>query len=480
VSAPLTLLDPGFVLSFGATLAIVVGAARIAQPDRAREADAGRLQRAGRVLARAALALLAATVCAEIALAPIGARLFGRVSIAGLVLNFLAIPLVAVIQVSALVTVALAWISPSAAIAGGWFVQAGTRLLLWSAELVDVAPWLVLDVPPPATWLMACWYAGWSAVLLVRSRARRATAGGVVIVCGALILAGLPMTRAVSVPPPPLGWTRLIVFDVGQGDATLVQASSGATVLVDAGGAPGSAFDVGRRVTLPALWAFGVSRLDALVLTHGDPDHVGGAPSIVRALRPREIWDGIPVPGHRPMQTIRDQAARARIRWIERRAGEALTVGDLDIRVLNPPQPDWERRRVRNDDSIVLEIRVGDVAFVLPGDVTQAVEPSVTSAFTAAPLVIVKAPHHGSAGSSSQAFVDALHPSAVIFSAGKRNPFGHPAPVIVDRYKSAGARVFSTGDDGAVVVETDGHQVVVWTWNARQPLNVGSAVARRH
>jgi competence protein ComEC len=216
------------------------------------------------------------------------------------------------------------------------------------------------------------------------------------------------------------------------------------------------------------------------VLTHGDPDHVGGAPSIVRALRPREIWDGIPVPGHRPMQTIRDQAARARIRWIERRAGEALTVGDLDIRVLNPPEPDWERRRVRNDDSIVLEIRVGDVAFVLPGDVTQAVEPSVTSAFTDAPLVIVKAPHHGSAGSSSQAFVDALHPSAVIFSAGKRNPFGHPAPVIVDRYKSAGARVFSTGDDGAVVVETDGHQVVVWTWNARQPLNVGSAVARRH
>jgi competence protein ComEC len=480
VSAPLTLLDPGFVLSFGATLAIVVGAARIAQPDRAREADAGRLQRAGRVLARAALALLAATVCAEIALAPIGARLFGRVSIAGLVLNFLAIPLMAVIQVSALVTVALAWISPSAAIAGGWFVQAGTRLLLWSAELVDVAPWLVLDVPPPATWLMACWYAGWSAVLLVRSRAQRATAGGVVIVCGALILAGLPMTRAVSVPPPSLGWTRLIVFDVGQGDATLVQASSGATVLVDAGGAPGSAFDVGRRVTLPALWAFGVSRLDALVLTHGDPDHVGGAPSIVRALRPREIWDGIPVPGHRPMQTIRDQAARARIRWIERRAGEALTVGDLDIRVLNPPEPDWERRRVRNDDSIVLEIRVGDVAFVLPGDVTQAVEPSVTSAFTDASLVIVKAPHHGSAGSSSQAFVAALHPSAVIFSAGKRNPFGHPAPVIVDRYKSAGARVFSTGDDGAVVVETDGHQVVVWTWNARQPLNVGSAVARRH
>jgi len=266
----------------------------------------------------------------------------------------------------------------------------------------------------------------------------------------------------VSVARPPVGWTRVIFLDVGQGDATLVQSSSGATVLVDAGGSPGSAFDVGRRVTLPAIWALGVSRLDALVLTHGDPDHIGGAPSLVRALRPHEIWDGIPVPGHQPMQSIRDQAARAGIRWIERRSGESLSAAGLDIRVLNPPQPDWERRRVRNDDSIVLEIRIGDVAFVLPGDITQAVEPSVASSFTDAPFVILKAPHHGSAGSSSQAFVNALHPAAVIFSAGKRNPFGHPAPAIVERYKASGARVFSTGDDGAIIVDTDGQRIEVW------------------
>jgi competence protein ComEC len=309
---------------------------------------------------------------------------------------------------------------------------------------------------------MTGWYAAWTVMLCWRARAPRAAAGVVAIVCAALILAGRPITRAVSVPRAPAGWTRLIFLDVGQGDATLVQASSGESLLVDTGGAPGSAFDVGRRVTLPASWAFGVARLDALVLTHGDPDHIGGAPAIVRALRPYELWDGIPVPGHAPMQRIRDQATRAGIRWIERWSGESLRAAGVDVRVLNPPPPDWERRRVRNDDSIVLEIRVGDVAFVLPGDITQAVEPSVLSAFADAPFVVVKAPHHGSAGSSSQSFVDALHPSAVIVSAGKRNPFGHPAPVIVDRYRSAGARVFSTGDTGAIVIDTDGKRVDVW------------------
>jgi len=91
--------------------------------------------------------------------------------------------------------------------------------------------------------------------------------------------------------------------------------------------------------------------------------------------------------------------------------------------------------------------------------------------------VIVKAPHHGSAGSSSQAFVDALHPAAVIFSAGRRNPFGHPAPVVVERYRAAGARVFSTADDGAVVVDTDGVTVTMWTWNG-QRLSLHAPTAR--
>ena len=142
--------------------------------------------------------------------------------------------------------------------------------------------------------------------------------------------------------------------------------------------------------------------------------------------------------------------------------------GRLRINVLNPPAPDWERPKVRNDDSIVLQIRIGRVAILLPGDITRLVEPSVTGALVGAPLTIVKAPHHGSAGSSSAEFVDALRPAAVIFSAGQRNPFGHPAPVVVDRYRAAGAAVFSTAQDGTVVVETDGHRVCMWTFTGRK------------
>jgi competence protein ComEC len=241
-------------------------------------------------------------------------------------------------------------------------------------------------------------------------------------------------------------------------------------MLVDAGGVPGSSFDLGRRVDLPALWAFGVTRLGALVLTHGDPDHVGGAPPVVRALHPKSIWEGIPVPGHVSLEALHAMSTRQGIAWRQLRRGQVFSGGAATIRVLNPPEPDWERRKVRNDDSIVLDVRVGDVSVILPGDISAVVERDVFANFRHAPVTIVKAPHHGSAGSSSAALIRATVPRAVVFSAGQRNPFGHPAPAVVDRYAAAGARVFRTDRDGAVVLDTDGHTVSVWTWSGRAEL----------
>ena len=422
-------------------------------------------------------------MCAEIALLPIGARLFGRITLAGLLLNFLAIPLMSVIQIAGLGTVAAAGLSSVAGLTVGWIAHVATSALLGSASLVDVAPWLVLDLPPPATWVVALWYLACVGLAL---RVRRLQVVSALALAAAAILmaAGPRAARAVLVPPAPDGWTRVVFLDVGQGDSTLVLPAGGAAMLVDAGGVPGSTFDLGRRVTLPAVWAFGVTRLGAIVVTHGDPDHAGGAPAIVRALRPREIRDGIPVPAHEPMRRLRKAAARAGIAWTETRAGRGFALGRAVVDVLNPPDPDWERPKVRNDDSIVLQIRVGDVAFILPGDITRAIEPAVIARLTPAPLTIVKAPHHGSAGSSTQPFIDAARPAAVVFSAGRRNPFGHPAPVVVDRYRAAGAKVFSTADDGAVIVDTDGTKVVIWTWNGRKltlpaPLHAPTAWLRK-
>jgi competence protein ComEC len=237
---------------------------------------------------------------------------------------------------------------------------------------------------------------------------------------------------------------------------------------VDAGGLPGSAFDIGERVVAPTLRAFGVRTIDTLVLTHGDPDHIGGALAVLRRFAPRTIWEGVPVPPHLALREVGVRAAEARVSWRTLQSGDRETAGGVEIRVLHPPPPEWERQRVRNEDSVVLELRFGDVSIVLPGDIGREAEQIVAPRLATGRITILKAPHHGSATSSTEPFLSAAHPAAVVFSAGRDNRFGHPAPLIVARYRVVNCLIFRTDEDGAVVLDTDGRTVQIHTWSGRR------------
>jgi competence protein ComEC len=150
--------------------------------------------------------------------------------------------------------------------------------------------------------------------------------------------------------------------------------------------------------------------------------------------------------------------------WRTVRAGDEERHGAVTLRVLHPPPPDWERQRVRNDDSVVIELRVGRVSIVLPGDIGKEGEQAILPRLERGRLVVLKAPHHGSATSSTPALLDVLQPAAVIFSTGRNNRFGHPHPAVVERYRRMGTAMFNTAQDGAVMVESDGERVEVKGW----------------
>jgi len=486
-AAPLSSCDPGFLLSFGATLGILLGAPAVVSllPARARRSQAAggtfslrsSSARLGAGAVRGLAALLAATVCAEAALAPLAASLFSRVTFAGLILNFAAIPLMTIEQLSSMAVLVAAAAAPALAPVFGYAADRSAAALVGCARLVDVAPWLAVDVAPPAWWVAALYYGLVGAALVWRQR-RGLLLCAAAAVCG-LIVASPPRAARDRVPPARPGMLRVAFLDVGQGDATLVLLPDGTTLLVDAGGLPGSAFDVGERVVTPALRAFGVRRLEALTLTHGDPDHIGGAPAAVRHFAPRAIWQGIPVPRHEGLRAIEAAAASARawLRFV--RTGDVDRHGPVELRVLHPAPAEWERQRVRNDDSIVLEIRMGRVSIVLPGDIGLEGERAVAPALAPGRLAVLKAPHHGSATSSSPPLLAALDPAAVIFSAGAGNRFGHPAPSVLDRYRRLGAAIFRTDQDGAVVIDTDGHSLCISSWSGRR-VELGTAHHEGH
>lgn len=516
-ASPMSLFDPGTWLTFGATLGILHGVGGVLR----------RLPRLPWWLA-GVLGLFLASLCAELVLFPISAFAFSRVTAAGLVVNFAAVPLMTIVQIGGIVTLVAAELSRAAADGCGFATHLAAWGLVESARFVDLAPWLTRRLPAPGVPAMIVYYGGlfvaargWlrpgsagepqmshaaacgrsgqdsdpcrgpgpgvrntvaaaqtlterdtpalPAVRLVRGtpmsiRLSRRTAGvaGTVALASAVWMVSAPHGGGMAP-----GRMRLTWMDVGQGDSALAELPGRKTLLIDAGGGAGRYADIGPRVIEPVVWLRGVRRLDYMSISHPDADHIVGAAALVRDLRPVEIWEGVPVEDLPLRAELLGAATEARAMWRTVQRGDRLAVGEARVTVWHPRAPDWARRRVRNDDSVVLEIRLGDVSIVLPGDIEAGAELELASLMGPAPLRIVQAPHHGSATSSTADWLDALAPCAIVVSAGRGNRYGHPHAAVLARASARGLPVFRTDRDGAVVLDTDGRVASLATVSGR-------------
>lgn len=439
---PSSVADVGFQLSFGATLGIVLLTRRIA---------------AGwpRLPLRVETAV-AASLAAHVALLPLLAAHFNRLSPAAVVLNLAAVPLSAAVLGAGLLVLPVAAVAPALAPAVGDVAWLAAHALLRSALAVRALPWLDLRVPSPPGWAVALYVA--ALLLCVAGRRPRALVAAAV--------GGVALVAAAA--PRADGRLRVTLVDVGQGDAILLESPHGRTSVVDAGGAFDSGFDVGEAVVAPYLWSRGIRRLDRVVVTHAHPDHAGGVPALVRGFAVGEVWEG-PAPRKDKGYALLDEALRrGRVARRTVRTGVREVWDGVSLEVLGPRSggsPPWV---TRNDDSVVLAVRYGRVTVLLAGDVEARGEARLPPVRALA----LKAPHHGSKSSSSPAFLEALGPRVALVSAGYRNRFGHPHPDVLARYRAAGVLVLRTDLDGCVTLETDGER----TWLRSERLDAVSRV----
>jgi competence protein ComEC len=234
-----------------------------------------------------------------------------------------------------------------------------------------------------------------------------------------------------------VGDFRLTVLDVGQGLATVVETQSHALVF-DTGPRYGSGFETGSRVVAPYLQHRGINKLSALILSHGDVDHIGGTSALLRQVRVAQVWAGEP-------------DVRLALRAAPCLDGYSWRWDQVVFTLRQPLGAGWAEG---NDASCVVKVENARDAILLTGDIEVAAERRLVGrhAHWLASAVVV-APHHGSATSSSRVFVEATRPRYVVYSAGYRNRFGFPAPEVMHRWQTVGAAALNTADGGAILID---------------------------
>jgi beta-lactamase superfamily II metal-dependent hydrolase len=278
------------------------------------------------------------------------------------------------------------------------------------------------------------------------------------ILVALVVVACVPATPT-AVAPQPGGALTVAFLDIGQGDATLIRAPNGMTMLIDGGNSNGD----GLEVIIPQLEAWGADKLDVMVATHPDADHIGGLPAVIEnfpvdtvaltgQVHPTQIYE-------RFLIDVRDSASNA----IQTRTGASIPFDpSVQVEVLGPDE-DAVQDDDTNNASIVIKMTYGQITFLFTGDAEGPQEETILASGADLRSTVLKVGHHGSRSSTSEEWLNAVDPQVGVISAGENNRYGHPHQEVLDLLNRFGVQIYRTDQSGTITITTDGSTLDVQT-----------------
>jgi competence protein ComEC len=466
VALPGSTADVGFELSFASVIAIVLGMRRFAAWF-ARRKRLGRLAgepaSRGWSLGEVAVGYLAVSFWAMVGTAPLTAFHFNQFAIVGLIANAVVVPIMAFgATISGLIAAVLSFFSEPAARA---VLLIGAKALAmgnWLAEWFVEWPLAWERIFTPTIFELAIVYALliiWLRAPLAQipdprvssvEKSGRARFGWRVRCAGAL---------AIALTIDAVVWTydrflnpdlRVTFLSVGEGDGAVVRFPGSRVMVIDAGSSYGG-FDAGERIMAPYLWSQKIMDVNYIALSHPDLDHFGGLGFIAMNFGPQAFWTSGVESADLSYGRFLEDIARAKVPAVKvGRTAPVAEIGGVAISSLNG---DAGPEASHNNSSMVLRFSFGEASVLFTGDIESAGERGLIATRSDLRSTVLKVPHHGSATSSTPAFIAAVHPQAAVISDGYLNHFHFPSPVVLRSYKDAGVRVLRTDNDGAVMVD---------------------------
>jgi competence protein ComEC len=446
--SPTSLFDVGAQLSFAATFSIIffVNRFQILLPVLGKRS----------IIGRWFLLPLGVSISAQLGVAPILAYHFHIISVLSILANVILIPLVGVAIALGLSSVFASLISLSLAQIFGsanWLVLSA---ILRIVEFLNNIHFSSFRIPSPPVILILFFYA--FIFLIVQWKES--------LVSRKLVIYLILISLNLFVWHKAFNKSRMEVtfLDVGQGDATLIKFLNGRTLLID-GGDRYERFDAGERVVAPFLWRKGIRKIDVLLLTHPHKDHIGGFSYIIDHFKVGIFIDsGIPYPSNDYLNILKKLQKKG-ITYEKVVEGDRIQGFGVPITVLHPGRDIvWFGERDRdfnpNDGSVVIQFQESKISFLFPGDIQEEAPDLIERGKE---MTVVKVPHHGSKASNPSSFVSHFSPEISVFSCGFNNQFGFPEREVLEKYRKEGSTIYRTDLNGAVILQTDGEKVEVFT-----------------
>jgi competence protein ComEC len=462
VVMPTSLFDPSFILSFVAVLSIILLYPPMIEPLKRRVfAVEGVRPPLFTLLTYRVAQFTAVSLAAFVGILPVAAFYFYRITPAALLLNFVVVPLLGPIDTTlSLFSVPFIFVVPELAfflnLVAAWAASLADSAVLWTDALFPRG----FPIFPPTPLEIVLCYGLLASIYLAAGRRRWARP-----LIAAILVIFLVDASWWAVHRYRPGDLSITFLSVGSGDSALIRMPDGKTMLVDGGGIIGRDFDVGRQVVSPFLLYERVHRIDYLVVSHPEADHVGGLVYIMENFDIGELWIPSGAETSRelaPLMTL-SKARGIPVVSVDD-ASPDRAVGAVRVAFLNPPHEAVPGAPTDpNNRSVVFSLSYGRFSLLMTGDVGRRGIEGVMAKEKPLSATLVKAPHHGGSQDNPERFIRAVGPCAAVISCGRDNAFGLPGKAALDRYRAAGVELFRTDLDGAVVVKTDGRHLAVET-----------------
>ena len=454
INTPAYLYSSSFLLSFGAVAGLGIAAPML---DRLVDCENGGIK------------IIISSFAVQLMTLPVILRVYGEVSVLGLVLNLVILPTVSVVLTCGLVCSVVGFFSIRVA---GIMLIPGNLLLLLYEKLCVLAgkiPFCTWIGGAPEIWRCVVYYgilAGGLWYASKMSKKRKYNQKRILpccICCGILLLGvlflGFRQRNILSIS----------CLDIGQGDGIVIQLPGGKNIMVDGGSS--NKKNIASYQLLPYLKNQGISVIDAILISHTDADHISGVQELMD-LKEKQLTTlhikNLLLPEWKTQDAVycklEEQAERAGIKVLKLHQGQRFSFGNTSIEILSP-EVGAEGEDV-NEDGIVMELRHGEFRGLFTGDIGAETEKKLLALLD--DVDFLKVGHHGSRYSTCQEFLDRIRPELAVISCSDSNTYGHPSPETTERLDKNGIKTMYTMKSGAVTVYTDGRRMWTETFRSKK------------